>query len=72
MKKLTLIAGVFAMVAMTSCKKDYTCECTTPMADGTELTTEHELNDYKKGDAEDACDELDGAAAIANGNCQLK
>ncbi|MFA7274086.1 MAG: hypothetical protein WC044_09460 [Crocinitomicaceae bacterium] len=27
--KKTLLIGTFALLAMTSCKKDYTCECTT-------------------------------------------
>jgi hypothetical protein len=53
MKKALLIGslGVFGVMALTSCKKDYTCDCT---VDGQD--TAIPLMDTKKKDATDACD----------------
>jgi hypothetical protein len=54
MKKIYLsILGlsILAAFSFTSCKKDYTCECT---VSGQKLTLS--LEKYKKNDAKDACD----------------
>ena len=65
------LIGIFAigLLTLTSCKKDYTCDCsiTTTMDYGTVgldpvVTTADvstPLNDYKKKDAEEACTTLD-------------
>lgn len=68
MKKFAPIAAIalFA-IAFTSCKKDYTCECTVL---GTTVPTE--FKDVKKKDAQDDCDKLDASAKIVDGNCKLK
>jgi hypothetical protein len=55
MKKILLFAGALALVlAFSSCKKDYTCECTYEVA-GTTTSAEYTFHDTKKG-AKDACD----------------
>lgn len=71
MKKVLI--GIFAIgaLALTSCKKDYVCDCTITSStdDGagnvtsstTDLATP--LNDYKKSDAEEACTALDETSA---------
>ena len=68
MKKLTLILGAVALIAMTSCKKDYTCECENS------LIPSYELKDQKKKDAEDGCAEIETAEKIfnADASCTLK
>lgn len=38
MKKITLIAIAFVAVSFASCKKDYTCTCTSPGSTGTSVT----------------------------------
>lgn len=60
MKKILLIAAV-AGFAMTSCKKDYTCECTTSStAPGfTTVTASGTTGKMKKADAEAKCNEGD-------------
>ncbi|WP_070137931.1 hypothetical protein [Crocinitomix algicola] len=68
MKKVFFAAAFIAGTAlMTSCKKDYTCECT---ADGATYT--YELKDVKKGDADDACDSAGNVWILAGGTCELK
>jgi hypothetical protein len=65
MKKFFALAIV--VVALASCKKDYTCECTI-----LGVTTPTEIKDAKKADAEDACNALDVAAKLTGGSCTLK
>lgn len=69
MKKVIGIAAfaVLGMVALSSCKKDYTCECT---VGGSTSSTVYE--DIKKSDAEDACTSLSTLAALGGGSCSLK
>ena len=68
MKKIALFFAGVAFIAMaTSCKKDYTCKCTVAG-----VATETPINDAKKKDAEDACDQLSSASAIFGGSCSLE
>ena len=69
MKKTLLIGalGVFAISALASCKKDYTCDCT---ISGQTVSTQ--IKDAKKKDAKDACDALGVAATLSGGSCSLK
>lgn len=70
MKKVIGVAAfaVLGMVALSSCKKDYTCECTSSGGDSTSIVYE----DIKKKDAESACTSLNTNAAIFGGSCSLK
>jgi len=71
MKKVLI--GIFAVgaLALTSCKKDYTCDCTVTSStdDGagtvTSATTDvaYQFLDYKKKDAEAACTAWDETSA---------
>jgi len=53
MKRVILVAAV-SMMALASCKKDYTCECTVT-AGGSSATSSTVLENVSKSDAEDAC-----------------
>lgn len=68
MKKIVVIA-VVGLFVFASCKKDYTCDCS---VSGQTLTIS--LNDYKKKDAESACDDAETTYknADANASCTLK
>lgn len=69
MKKLTIIAATaFLAVSFTSCKKDYTCECT---YSNTALNSTSTVKTTKK-DAEDKCNTLNTAASPVGGTCKLK
>ena len=65
MKNLFLIAAVLFAFSASSCKKDYTCACT---------SGDIEIKDAKKKDAEDTCDALDAAEKIFDptASCKLK
>ena len=64
MKKMLMIAAI-AGLAMTSCKKDYTCECKTtsnwPGYSGG--TSSGSTGKMKKKDAEDKCNTGDGTTS---------
>ena len=69
MKKISLILSFafFGMLAMSSCKKDYTCEC----IDTTDkLVTKKMTITDKKKDAEKACDKEDNPTFDIN--CSIK
>lgn len=67
MKKITSIALVTLMAAsITSCTKDYTCECTVWGI------TSSDTKEMKKKDAKDWCEENNQAAATWGGSCELK
>ena len=53
MKKVLILAGAFAVLAMTSCKKDYTCDCDIKDSSGTidDYTAVSTLNGYKSDEA---------------------
>ena len=58
MKKLISLAIIAGFVfTISSCKKDYTCECTYDNA-GTSLTTSTPYEKVKKSDAEESCTAL--------------
>lgn len=55
MKKVLLVAAITSL-AMSSCKKDYTCECS-----GTGLPQQYSYKEYKKvkkKDAKASCDNI--------------
>jgi len=66
MKKVLLIAAV-AGLAMVSCKKDYTCECTYS-GSGISGTTSATIKDTKKK-AKDACEKGTIAGSV---ECKIK
>jgi len=78
MKKILLVAAV-AGLAMVSCKKDYTCECTvTSNATGSNVTTttSSQTGKMKKQDAIDACDAGDSSTDLlgikVTSECEIK
>jgi len=70
MKKLFIIIAVVGVaISISSCKKDYTCDCT---YDG--QTVSAEINNAKSSDANAACDELETLykASDSSASCTLK
>lgn len=68
MKKI-LLGGIIllGLSAMTSCKKDWDCDCTI-----LGLTTTTTIPDATKKDATQSCDDLSSTASIVGGSCSLK
>ena len=58
------VAAAVAVISLSSCKKDYICECTFDQAgiSGSATTT---ISDAKKSDAEDACNDLDAQSGYS-------
>jgi hypothetical protein len=67
MKKVLLLAIVATCFGMTSCKKDYTCECTI----GGQTLSE-KITNSKKSDAKTACDTYSKNIIQSGGTCSLK
>ena len=69
------VAVVALSVGFISCKKDYTCTCTWDdgVTAGTQ-TTDIEIKDEKKSDAEDICDAAQATYRVidSGATCNLK
>lgn len=66
MKGILAIAVVAMTFGLTSCKKDWTCTCTSS-GSSSSIT----IPDAKKGDAEDACEALEFSAFGTSQTCEL-
>lgn len=73
MKKLSISLAVVAMAAFTlsSCKKDYTCECSYSDNLGNKFTASTVINDTKKN-AEDACTANQTTIGSYTWKCEIK
>jgi hypothetical protein len=69
MKKV-LFLGAFAALGLASCKKDYTCECTTTGM-GTSITQTTTINATKK-DATTACENGSSSVSGITTTCKIK
>jgi len=74
MKNLFILT-VFALTALTSCKKDYTCECK-GYVDGLYLGSESTTINDTKSNAKDECDKGDGSDSstgyLIESKCEIK
>jgi hypothetical protein len=62
MKKITLLAVAALAITFTSCKKDYTCTCTTTYA-GITATSSTTLHDTKSN-ATTACEKSNASTTV--------
>ena len=60
--------GVFALILFTSCKKDWTCTCTSSIGG----SSSYIIEDQTKSDAKAECDSGDGSAAGITVDCELQ
>lgn len=73
MRKLTCLFSASAiLLALTSCKKDWNCECTTTYSDGSTSTFTVVIPNQKKKDAETACKVHETPIGSGTTTCQLK
>lgn len=66
MKKIAPIVAIALGAMFTSCKKDYTCNCTMQG-----VSYPIELKDVKKSDAKDACQAAGSIYILGGGSCSL-
>ncbi|RYM35108.1 hypothetical protein ERX46_06950 [Brumimicrobium glaciale] len=77
MKKVLFVGLLFGAMSLTSCKKDYTCECitSTNMEGIADSSTSVTIND-KKDDAKDQCENM--STSVTSGDyktstdCKIK
>ena len=67
MKKIMILC--VGLLALASCKKDWTCQCTSSLGDATSSTT---ITDQTRADAKVTCDEGDGSALGITVDCELQ
>lgn len=75
MKKFSMVAAAALLVGtlFTSCKKDYSCECTYKDANGNTATAGTGTFKATKADAKKSCDALNTTyAQFAGVSCELK
>lgn len=74
-KKVFVLSLAFVALALTSCKKDYVCDCHIDDVDGNHIDQELDINGAKKGDAEKVCDDfehqLEDNEMYEEADCQL-
>lgn len=67
--KSRIIFGVVALLTVTSCAKNYVCECTEPSGSGNK---HYDLKVRKKSEAEAYCEGQEGYAYGYYFTCELK
>ncbi|MFM7757968.1 MAG: hypothetical protein ACKO6J_03450 [Crocinitomicaceae bacterium] len=67
MKKLMILC--VALLALASCKKDWTCTCTTSIGEASSSTT---IKDMTKSDANAECNSGDISAGVVTVDCELQ
>lgn len=74
--KFILIGFALAAFSLTSCKKDFICDCHIDTIDDEHIDDETKIEDSKKSDAEESCEAIEKAflASPENEkvNCDLK
>lgn len=73
MKKITLLAVVIGAMSLASCKKNYTCTCTTTDSSSPSdppIVTPYTVKETKKK-AKDACNKSNQSAGTITTSCTL-
>jgi uncharacterized lipoprotein YehR (DUF1307 family) len=69
MKKLSILSALALVVSLTSCKKNYTCDCSGNSSTGSITYTAK----MKKKDAQTWCTSWDNSyKSVGGGSCSLK
>ena len=68
MRRLVFVSIFITCIAsLTSCKKDWSCDCTVQ-----ENTTTTVMANMKKKDAKKSCEDLSDILSTVSGSCELK
>lgn len=71
MKKIVLALAAFGLVTMTSCKKEWTCKCTTTVG-GVSTSVEGKTDKTTRKKAKEACEKGSGSALGITTTCEIK
>lgn len=72
MKKLTLLAIAVMAICFASCKKDYTCECTSTINGVAYSSSSSNTGKMKKKDADSKCNEGDKTYEISGSTYKIE
>jgi hypothetical protein len=56
-KKMFFVAAAIAVLSLSSCKKDYTCDCEVSALGATVPGSSENINDSSQSDAQQICDD---------------
>jgi hypothetical protein len=71
MKKMILGVAALSLLTLASCKKDYTCECTTSVTGFDDISVSTTINETKKN-AEEACEAGAATTSFSSVTCEIK
>ncbi|MBL7711709.1 MAG: hypothetical protein JNL13_04565 [Chitinophagaceae bacterium] len=72
MKKLLVSAVLLSAISLGSCRKAYTCECSTSNGGSTSIVNKRELSKQALKDARAECDKGDSDIAGVRTECEIK
>jgi hypothetical protein len=72
MRKLLFLSAVVVAIGLTSCKKEYTCECVSTETVSGATTTSSVTIKGKKDEAKEDCEGGSGESSNANVVCEIK
>lgn len=72
LKTILFIGAVCSLSFMSSCKKDWSCQCTTSGSSGNGVTTSHEIDDETLLNARAKCKSYEGSVGGVSTSCSLQ
>ncbi|HTN18396.1 MAG TPA: hypothetical protein VL092_11980 [Chitinophagaceae bacterium] len=72
MKKLLVSTALLSAICLGSCRKEYTCECSTSTGGSTSIVNKKVLNKQALKDARAECDKGDSDVAGIRTECEIK
>lgn len=72
MKKLMMSALLLGVILTSSCRKEYTCKCTTSSGGSTSIVNEKELSKQSLKDARTECDKGDSKVGSLETECEIR
>lgn len=72
MNKLMMSALLLCVIAFGSCRKEYTCECTTSTGGATSVVNKRDLSKQSLKDARKECDNGDSKVGTLQTECEIK
>lgn len=72
MKSIIISAVALFTISLGSCRKAYTCECSTSTGGSTSVVNKRELSKQSLRDARQECDEGDSKLGSLETECEIK
>lgn len=72
MKKMTMSALLLSVIVFGSCRRAYTCSCSSSTGGSTSVVTETKLSKQSLKDARTECDKGDAKLGTLETECEIK